>query len=103
MDAGIWVKAKSKPFEAGLGREATLGGGDWGLTRSKKFPPLKAGGEVTFGAAGVDLGGGGLVKPLSDAKAEEVEDWRGSEADVLEKSRPLNASLSPPKESFPEG
>lgn len=57
VNAGACAKEKSRPlkdevlFGTDCGCCATFGG-----ALSKKFPPLKGGGEVTCGADGVDLG-----------------------------------------------
>ena len=99
---GRWVKEKSR---APLGwRGAGLAGFDIGGllgVMSKKFPPLRGGGEVTWGAEGIAFVGtaDGKLKP---EKAEEGDCTGGDlavEADD-EKFKPPKASARPPKESF---
>lgn len=97
---GDCVKAKSRPFD---GARAGAGG-DFGCVEgaggrlSKKVPPLKGGGDVTFGADGADLVGMLGVNLLRSENADCC--FGGGGGDVVEgKLRPLKAFVKPPKAS----
>jgi hypothetical protein len=102
VNAEACAKEKSRPFNedvlfgTGGGCCATLGG-----VLSKKFPPLRGGGEVTCGADGVDLGANAVVLPrFENADCDCVDCGVGFEAVVLGKLRPAKASVMPPNGSF---
>lgn len=75
-----------------------MGAGAFDGMLSKKPPPLKGGGEVTWGAEGVAFDGTELVRL---PKAENAEGCAGGDVTVfvLGKLNPPKASASPPKES----
>lgn len=97
VNAGACAKEKSSPlkdevlFGTNCGCCATFGG-----ALSKKFPPLKGGGEVTCGADGVDLCTNAFMLP----RFENADCAVGFEVVLLGKLRPAKASVTTPNGSF---
>ena len=101
---GDWAKAKSRPFRdaLGFGTEGCCCDLGFGGARSKKFPPLKGGGEVTCGTEGVALGENDVAL-LSFENTDCVGCGGDFGAAAVGKLRPAKASVIPPKGSFEGG